>query len=413
MTFLLLLSTASAYESETQPVLLEDEATLFSSAEFSTGYVPSGSPIAVQFAIEALGGGHVTMEGEADLSWPNAFRLDYSPTPGGGMLDLDASLDAVTTIQIDLSDWGYKGVWELDRRSLPMMGEARFTPFLLDGSAEPRVEVVDPGRENELIYYSWEIVAGLSLDFAAYMRTETTVGFESVQYVVNGETLRQEGQAAALEPEVVADYLVDTVFTGAWDSTLDLVFTPSAEACTVFGCVTLLEFELPINLLTDLFEQDFPNSQQIFPLPLLVVGEAVGDLSDVPLGAIENLEVPLANDGSLTLTGTARIEGPSDFTVYPTEFTAIPGGADGLVVTFAPTVTGTQEAFLVLESNDPNQPQVVITLSANGLTIDEGVDVDDEQTQKPLSTCGCASSSTPAGWLWAAALGLLVARRRR
>lgn len=412
--FALFLPAALAFESETQPVELADTAELFRSAEFSTGYVPSGSPLAVQFAIESVGGADVTMEGEADLSWPRAFRLDLTPDAGGGLLGLAASLDAVTSIQIDLSDWGYYGTFELDRRSLPMEGEAVFEPFLLDGSAEPRVEVVDPGRENELIYYSFEIIAGLSLDFTATMRTETRVGFEAVDWMVGTERVTQEGQAVLLDPEAVADYLVDSIFTGAWDSTLDLVFTPSAEACTAFGCVTLLEFEIPINLLDEAFEQEFPYAYQLFPLPLLEIDVEVPDLDSVEVGNQVNLEVPLHNAGSLTLEGTAHIEGDPAFTVYPSAFTAAPGGDDGLVVTFAPTETGTREAFLVLDSNDPTQPQVVINLAGAGLQPDDPAPIDDEKNQQALTTCGCAASRSPSsGWALLAALGLLLVRRRR
>lgn len=409
---LLLLPAALAFDSEPQPILLEDLAEVFTNAEFSTGYVPSGSPLAVQFAIEANGGAAASMQGTGDLSWPDPFRLDLTPTAEGGLLLLDASLDAVVSMRIDLSDWGYKGDFELGRRGFPMEAETVFTPFVLLGAEEPRVEAVDLGDKNELLYYSLEILPGLSLDFAATVRTETTVGFEGEQWLVGDEVVTQEGQAVSLSPASVASYLVDTVYSASWDATLDLVFTPSVEACAdPFGCVDLLSFDIPINLLTDSFSQDFPHAQQVYPLPLLELDSEEVDFGDVEVGQLGTVDLPLHNAGDLAVEGTARIEGSDAFTVYPDTFTALPGGDDGLVVSFSPTSTGPIEAFLILESNDPSQPQVTIVLSANGAEEDVP-DVADEVITKPLPGCGCQVGTPAASPLWGLLLGLLLFRRR-
>lgn len=414
MLALLLLPHARAWSSETQPVALHDLADLFNSAEFSTGFVPSGSPIAVQFAIESTGGAAVDMTGDADMTWPDAFRLDYTSAPGNGELQVEASIDAVTTLQVDLSDWGYSGTWELDRRGFPISASTTFEPFVLEGSAEPRVEVTDPGASNQLIYYSYDIVPGLSVDFAAYVRTETTVGLEGHQWQVNEATLTQDGEAAVLAPDPVADYLVDSVYSAGWDATLSLIVTPSAEVCTAFGCVTLLEFDIPIDLLTDAFDQDFPNAQQVFPLPLLQMDAVEGDVGDVALGGIANLDVPIHNDGSLLLTGTARVEGSADFSVFPTDFTAIPGGEDGVVVTFHATTEGSQQALLILDSNDPTQPTLSFTLTANGQAVDVGYDTG-EDIQKALPGCGCVAADGRATVPLLVLAGLLMGglHRRR
>jgi hypothetical protein len=290
MLALLCLPAALAFSSETQDVHFEDLADVFQGAEFSTGWVPGGSPIAVQFAIESNGGADVGMDGTADLSWPSPFRLDYTPEPESGSLILDASIDAVTSIQIDLSDWGYYGTFELDRRSMPVRADTSFDPFKLDGSVDQRVEVVDEGNPNELIYYSYEIIAGLSLDFSATIRTRSVVGFQGVSITTGDQVLTQEGQAAALPVAGEASYLVDSTFRGAWDTTVDLLLTPEAEACSAFGCVTLLSFDIPFTLLSDAFEQDFPQAQQIFPLPLQVVDTTDRDLGDVTVGGVGNLD---------------------------------------------------------------------------------------------------------------------------
>lgn len=227
-----------------------------------------------------------------------------------------------------------------------------------------------------------------------------------------------EGQHLLLGYERTSDLLVETRYTAAWDSALDLVFTPALEACAdPFGCFTVLEFELPINLVSDSFLQDFPDLFPVFPLPLLEVGLDQADFGDVDVGTVQSVEVPLLNDGSLLLEGTATIEGSGDFTVFPETFSALPGSTDGVVVSFRPNAEGPQSASLVLTSSDPGQPEVVIPLVANGFVpeTDEGEDVDDSIV-KPLDGCGCASrQGSPAGvaGLLVALSALWVRRRRR
>lgn len=412
---LLLIAAALAWDSEAQPVTLADEADVYHSAGFSTGYVPSGSPVQVQFAIESVGGARVSMDAESQLSWPDAVYFDLFPEAGTGELVLDASLDAVTSVAIDLSDWGYYGTFEIDRRSFGMDAWADFEPLVLDGSVQDHVELVDPGDALQLIAYSFEIIAGLSLDFTTELRAEARAGFGAVEVRADGEPMVMEGQHVPLEYEPTSDRVVEVVYSAQWDAGIDLVFTPALDACAdLFGCVTVVEFDLPVTLIDDSFIQDFPAVFPVFPLPLLELGVVDQDLGDVPVGTVASVDVPVANEGSLLLEGTARIEGSTDFSVFPPSFSATPGSTDGVVVSFLPSTEGPQTATLVLESNDPGQPEVRVDLGANGASLadeDEGEDI--EVITKPLQGCGCAS--TPTGL--SLPLGLLAAalawRRRR
>jgi MYXO-CTERM domain-containing protein len=196
-----------------------------------------------------------------------------------------------------------------------------------------------------------------------------------------------------------------------------LVISPSIEACvTFFGCVTVAEFEIPLSLLQDSFLQDFDPIDVLFPLPMLAPGLDQAAMADAEVGQIVNLEVPIGNDGSLSVYGDARIEGSTDFSVYPSTFDALPATEDGLVVTFAPTTEGPQTAELVLSSNDPGLPEFRIPLSANGVAPDasDGGENPDEET-KAVNSCGCTSGSAGAGGSAAliAAAMLLLHRRRR
>lgn len=406
---------AHAFDSERQPVTLADTAQVFTNAEFSTGYVPSGSPLQVQFAVEANGGADVSMDGYADLSWPEALQLTFTGDPGSGLLLLDGSLDAVTTIAIDLSDWGYYGTFEIDRRTLGFEGTRFFDPFVLDGSAEPRVEIVDTGNGTNVISYTYTILTGLDLRFNADMNTEVTVGFEGAQIESNGAIATAEGQVSAVPYTATPDYDADTTYTGSWDADLSLVFTPQIQACaSIFGCVTVAEFEIPLSLVQDSFLQDFDTVREVFPMPLIAPGLDQADMGEVEVGQLANLEVPIGNDGNLDVIGQARIEGSADFTVYPSTFDAPAGTEDGVVVTFAPTAEGAQAATLVLTSNDPGQSELRIPLTANGTVTptDGGLDISADDPEK-VSSCGCSSGSAGSGGLAAAlALAFVVGRRR-
>ncbi|HNH50372.1 MAG TPA: hypothetical protein PKY30_25290, partial [Myxococcota bacterium] len=110
-----LLSLALAFESDPVDVTLQDRAELFTNTEFSTGIIPSGSPVGVQFRIEANGGANVTMEGMGNLTWPEALTLAFTGDPGTGVMILNGSLAAITEIAIDLKDAFVAVVRKVDR----------------------------------------------------------------------------------------------------------------------------------------------------------------------------------------------------------------------------------------------------------------------------------------------------------
>jgi MYXO-CTERM domain-containing protein len=413
MLLLVLLRSAHAYDSEAQPVLLRDEAELFSIVEFSSGYLPAGSPVAVEFRVEANGGAGVEMEGEGTMSWPAPLTVGFTPDVGSGIYVLDASLDAVTSVVVDLSDWGYYGEIEIDRRSVTMDATRFFDPYVLDS----RIEVVDTLDVFPIVSYSYEIFPTVSLNFDAELAPVVTAGFEGVHWSANGATITAESGTTQLPPERTGNFGVEAVFRALWDARLDLVISPTFSVSAPFvGDIEIVDLDIPIQLLTEGFEQDFPAIDLGFPLPLLETGVTSADFVGVAVGAIANVQVPLRNTGELEAYGTATIEGDAAFSVYPTTFNALPGTEDGVVVTFTPPAEGAYTANLVLSSNDPTYPDLIIPLSAGAVESDVGRDVGDTgEVKADVSTCGCAAASGGGGALGAftLALGAVVLRRRR
>jgi len=412
----LLLSPAWAYESESQAVLLEDSAPVFDNIAFDSGIIPSGSPVGVQFVLGTKGGTDVRMEGEAFLAWPEDVTFSAEGEEKKGYFQLDASLDAITSVVIDLSSYGGpSGSFEIDHRSLKMDGRAIFDPFVLEGAAEPRVEIEDTTDSTQLINYSYEIFAGVSLDFTADMTPTITVGFEGVQWLINEGVISEENTPVVITPEQGADFVVDSVFRGLYDGTIALVFNPQVSITAPFlGTIPLVAFEYPLELVTDSFEQDFEQVSFTFPMPVLQPGSDAEDLGEVEVSQLRTVNIPIENIGNLSLQGTASIEGSAAFTVFPTQFNAAPGTSDGLVVTFAPTEVGADAAELVLTSNDPGYPDIRVMLSGTGVESDEGGEIT-ETIVKSTSGCGCITESG-TGVLPGLILGLAAVsavRRRR
>lgn len=412
-------SLAFAYESETQHVVLQDSAELLTSVEYSTGPLPEDSPVAVQFAIEASGGGAISMEGDGALSWPDALTLLFTPEAGTGLFSVDTDLDAVTTVIVDLTDWAdYYGEFEIDRRSLHFDADTAFDPFLLPSSATSGVTLVSTTDSTQLITYSYEIWSGISLNFDADITPTFTVNFSGQEWDAGDEaTILGDDQQVELTSEQVASYDLATIYKGVWNGDLSLVFTPTISLSAPFiDDIEIASFDIPVDLSNENFEQDFPETDYSFPLPWLQTSVTEGDLGDIDVGQLGQLDVPIDNLGDLMLSGSARIEGSSDFTVYPETFGALPGAGDGLVVSFAPTIEGEQTATLVLESNDPTVPELEIPLVGNGAVEDDTDEAggDTGKVSAETSACGCSSTSgapwTGAGMLVA---GLLLVRRRR
>lgn len=364
------------------------------------------------------------MDGNANLSWPEAFELSMDPTVGTGIYALDATVDAVANVyvDIDISVFRYSATFPFTLASLPLVGDATFDPWALG----QRVETTSDIATYDLIDQSWSPITGLELRFTASAAPTLVGGYETVSWTADNVEVTEAGETARLAPDRVSDYDVDALFTGLWDARLGLALRPAVAACIdiVFysDCFELAAFDIPIDLVGDTVEQDFPVQELSFPLPLLTSDTVSADFGDVEPGAVANLQVPFTNDGSLLVEGTVAVRGGDGaFTVYPTTLSAGPGVETGVMVSFAPTTEGAASAELVVTSNDPTFPEFVLPLGGNGyVEPDGGTDGtgDLADTEKAnVSSCGCATGSTPGtslpGTLALAAGAALLARRRR
>jgi MYXO-CTERM domain-containing protein len=411
---LLASSAALAWESEPQPVVLVDSATLFSGASFDTGWVPSGSPLAVRFQIEPTGGAEVEMEGEAALWWPDGLNLEFLGAPGTGFLAIAAGLDAVTSVQFDIDIYSWES--EIDRRGVEVEGEAAFDPFLLEGGSPDAVTVVSDGLSDEVVDFAYTVFTGVEVAFTVDLQPVATTTFRGVRFVADDGSVDRDGESVAVDYGGAPTEEVDTTFTGRWSGGLDMVLTPTFSVCILGSCTDLVAVDIPLSMAADDFEQDFPSEELSFPLPLLQTDAVDHDFGEVEVGALANLQLGIANAGDLDLEGEAGMLGSTYFTAYPDYFLAGPGQEDGLVVTFAPESAGSFSTVLTLASSDPGTPNLEIVLTGTGVDPDADTGPDSMPTiSAEVGGCGCSSGGVgrPGGVaLGVGLLGLLLARRR-
>jgi len=409
------------YSSEPQHLVLADAANVFQESEYDSGWLPSGSPLQVRFQIQGEGATGVAMEGDADLWWPMDLNLGFFPEPGTGELHVDSRLAAVTSVGFDL--WGYSWSNVIDDRGFDVNGAAMFDPFVLDDATPNRVEVVNETGGTEVINYSLNVFAGITLIFTANLGPRAIVGFEGVGWQSGEDLVSSSTGTLQYLAEGQAFQDVQAAFIGAWDATLSLVLTPALTVdAGILGSYEVLSFDIPIDLATSAFEQAFPVSSMSFPLPVLKTDLDSYDFGELTVGELANLNLAIHNDGELNLEGTPAVTGSPYFLLYPNYFQASPGQEDGLVVTFQPDTAGAFEATLLLVSNDPATPSKEITLT--GVAVDPPV-VDAGDTgdtggggnatiQSEVHGCGCASggTSSAASLLLALGLGLAALGRR-
>lgn len=402
---------AFAYESEPQELWFVDSTDVFAAAEYDTGYLPSGSPLAVRFRIESNGSADTEMAATSVLEWPDALTHSFEGVPGSGFFALVTDVSITASVYFDL--FGYTGEYDVWSDGIGMEAGAEFDPLLLPGGVVQQVDIAARDAAIGPIEYEAGVFTGVSLLFSLEGVPEATASLQGRSVDTNDSRIEVEGGYERFDvPEDDPGRLpLESTYVGLLEATLDLLLVPSLSVCVDYvGCYEVASFEIPIHLVTFEEEHRFEPVAYEHPLPSLLPPMASHDFGDVETGTLANLQVPLSNVGDMDVEGTAWIEGGEAFSVWPTYFYASPDQTDGLVVTYAPTDNGDDTALLVIESNDPLNPRLEIPLRG-GAFLDDGAG---ESVTASVSGCGCTTAPAVPGLAWLAGLGaLFVVRRRR
>ncbi len=387
------------HNSPDEPVLYQDVYEILAPLTFDSGWQPSGSAIQVAIRVTAEGGAAVEMEGTGHLSWPAAVTHSQTSWEDAGLFMLDTSLVADIDLQIDLGDVYWSET--LASESMSFYAEEFFTPFLLPNGEQDRVEVDASGSSTTLLDLAYDIITGVALTFRMDMRTDVQGSLEGIRKTVASPEETQLIEAAdeslVFLPPTEGSLELSSIYTGTYESLLELVFTPVVGVCIdLLGCSDLAAFDIPVPLVDSVEERDFEPVLLAHEVPVMDVDWTGHDFGKVDIGDIATFELPIANAGSLDVMGGANFLGNGDFTLFPADIRAGQDEVDGIVVTFAPTVVGVQEVTLVLETNDPLLANLQIPLMGTGVEPDDG----GTTVVSTENTCGCSSSPGPGQWAW-------------
>lgn len=408
--FLLLATAALAYESTPNEVVFSDLTDLYDGATSSTGWVPSGSPIAIRIQNSSAGGAYVEMEGESWLEWPEPLTHTYAPDAGSGVFLLDTELGLAVDLKFDIG--GYALEQTLYESLDIYEGEAFFDPWLLPNGDPQVAEIAVPGADQELFSYSQAIVAGVEVYVDVNWRSDLNADFTGIQIATGEHIIDAEGTSQLLEVPVDGAVEELAVFTGEYGAKMDLVFVPAFGVCIpIIGCTEVGAFDIPVPVVDTGVVKEFEPVNLYHPLPVAVVLTDACDFGEVEVGQIATCEVKVANWGEMELEGTAGVQGAGEFTVFPGEVFAREDLEDGLTVTFSPTVAGEQASVLILNTSDPAALAYEIPLSGIGWEEEEEPPV---TITSEVGTCGCSSQTGTESLAWLTPLaGLLLLRRRR
>jgi hypothetical protein len=405
-----LFGSGSAFAWDTEPVTLTltDQVPLMEGAAYETGYVPSGSPVMVNFALEADELARVSMSTLAGLVWPEAVTLVWEPQPQTGTLGLFGALSTVIYLKLDL--WGYQGEWELDRRSIEVLANTVFDPLVLADSPTPEVHIEQEGLGTTAFTIGTTVlsVVDINLDVDLAATLDTTMAGVEIQH--DDEVQRLEADVVVLDVPDTGYLEVTSTYMAAWDTSMQVLIQPGVEVCVdIIGCYEWDDiFDIPVDMGQASFDDAFDPVTYDFRLPVMAPPDESHDFGEVTVGELANWNVELRNGGVELLAGEAGITGSEYFSVYPDFILADADSYDGLVVTFAPQSPGPFNATLLLASNDPAHPTYSVELTGTGVE-----DVEESTTIPAEVGCGCSGGGRPLTGLWLLGLAPLLVRRRR
>ncbi len=412
----------SSFESEQRALIFHDEYPAFDVLGYDEWVPYQGAAIALHVFVTPEGGVVTDMQATSDLEWPQAMRHELRGVPGTGFLGIDTSV----AFGIDL-DYDVFGLFS---DSIPLWGDGYllegqtgFDPLLLDSPEDPMAEVSlsDPSVVPPIViaYDLIPLVLGLEASIDVYPQITSTLSANRIETEVGDRThvVTQQGQYSQIDVPEEDPGLVELATTYFADMTayFDVVIEPYVAITWLVVFETeVLEIPIPITLVETNEVRAFPTETYTHRLPAAYTDFTDFDFGTVPPGDTVDIQVSLANQGLADLEGWVAIEGNVAFDVFPDYLYATPDNADGFTISFQPEALGPAQGTVRIFTNDPGNPEIVLSLTGMGGELDmpgEIIEGGDEYSTA-FRTCGCVASGVGgwgSGWLALLVVGL---RRR-
>lgn len=353
---------------------------------FNTGWIPDGSVLKVQFGIEMPAVTHVHLETPFIAQWPEAITLTAPGARKTGQLDFDYGIKTIAKIKAEGDIFGIKFNFERDIPGIPQLdfgvtGQRTFDPWVWDGiRAEGSTDQFELLNIPVLQYITNipDNIGGAGLTLVVY--ATLGVKYNTDRIVVtpsNGGPITKDKSSTvhAFQQGAWAEYKFHPEGTVDYDGSITL--EPQAYV-SVLGkkfSIPIYSYEYPI---------DLPKTPYIFddqlvhvPLPDIRLpkdGDTI-DIGKVTIGEPKLFQVAFPNIGEAPVIATMYIDDPKSFQVLSKTATAEPAKDLNVKLAFYATEPGPFTTKLLVASNDPDSPYVVVTLKGES----EGVPPDPER----------------------------------
>jgi hypothetical protein len=153
------------------------------------------------------------------------------------------------------------------------------------------------------------------------------------------------------------------VLRPAVSRTVDIQFHPSAPG-TQHATLTIRSNDAEQPLLTVALQAD------CIGIPSISVSPASLDFGRIDLGQQSQLALSIRNTGSADLTvSEVRCDDVSFLVEGPTSFSLAPDSEQSLTVSFVPSVSGAHEGKLIIRTDVPGQPTLLVAVSATAVGV--------------------------------------------
>ena len=411
------------------------EDGFFRDVSFDSGWVPPGGPIQLRVVFFLGGNTEIDMGGTVLTSWPAPITVQVPGRPGTGRLAMDYGVELSVMLRFDVTVAGVRYTWtgDIPIPEVPddarMTAESGFDPFLLPPTMPRPITVRDTTEPIPVVRYDalggLIPVPGVGGGIAITLQGDLTVGYHSDRIVV--------GEALPIEMELGTTVTRPDPGSDGFGPAKDVVVHPEGtlfyDGVIVARPTLYLSFagsrrdyplaEIPIPVADLSSNVIFDDHTSHVPLPDIRLVPMAVDFGTVDAGTEVEQLVTVANDGEAPLDVTIR-EPSTPFAADPATLSLPPRTEARVAVRYAPVMAGGDSAMVFIDSNDPDEPLLVLRLTgtATGAELpvaDAGPPGDGGPTAGPSDDggCGCrvAAANHHPAWPFSAAFALLVLSR--
>lgn len=417
---------------------------------FDTGWVPGGSPIQVHLWAQLFAETHVALGGRLVANWPAANHpLDVAyatpGTPGAGHLGFHYGVSIGAQAKVQITVLGQTYSWQGDIPYIPQFDYQvnagdDFDPWAFQGFTVGGSTTQQTLAQVSVTDFIGVNIPGLDGGFELDSYTELSGTYKTNRIVVvRPDGTAVEGGPILAEAATTYDHQeplgafveVDVHPEGEvrYDGTLHLIPAFYVDTIGPDFSIPIVDIPIPFTITQD--DWVFDPVRVHVPLPDIVLegdptdvlpGDKVIDFGEVDadLDVAPSVTFSASNAGEAGLLTTPSFEGDG-FDLITAPDTLASGASADVTIELVATEPGDYTGTLTFETNDPDEPKRVVTLSAH--VGDRPVPPTPEEEAFASANvwasgggCNCSAtgSSSPAwGSIAAVALGLAAGLRRR